>query len=56
MTKHFHYKLEVFFDEIILDALLGKTKYYAIPIEYQDRGSLHVHSFIWIFNAPNIEN
>ena len=35
---------------------MGKTKYYAIRIEFQERGSPHVHSFIWIFNAPNIEN
>ena len=35
---------------------LGKTKYYAIRIESQERGNPHVHSFIWIFNAPSIEN
>ena len=23
---------------------------------FQERDSSHVHSFIWIFNAPNIEN
>ena len=38
------------------DGPLGKTKYYAIRIEFQERGSAHVHSFIWTFNAPNIEN
>ena len=32
---------------------MGKTKYCAIRIEFQERGSPHVHSFIWIFNAPN---
>ena len=32
-----------------------KTKYYAIPIEFQERSSPHVHSFTWIFNTPNIE-
>ena len=35
---------------------MGKIKYYAIRIEFQERGSPHVHSFIWIFNAPNIQN
>ena len=35
---------------------MGKTKYYAIGIEFQERGSPHVHSFIWVFNAPNIQN
>ena len=54
--RHFQYKVEVFFKEIILDGPLGKTKYYAIRIEFQERGSPHVHSFIWIFNAPNIQN
>ena len=27
-----------------------------IRIEFQERISPHVHSFIWIFNTPNIEN
>ena len=55
VARHFQYKVEVFFKEIILDGPLGKTKYYAIRTEFQERGSPHVHSFIWIFNAPNIE-
>ena len=41
---------------MILDGPLGKAKYHAIRIEFQESGSPHVHSFIWIFNAPNIEN
>ena len=56
MARHFQYKNEVFFKEIILDGPLGKTKYYAIRIEFQERGSPLVHLFIWIFNAPNTEN
>ena len=56
VARHFHYKVEAFFKEIILDGPLGKTKYYAIRIEFQERGSPHVYSFIWIFSAPNIEN
>ena len=46
----------MFFKEIILDGTLGKRKYYAIGTEFQKGGSPHVHSFISIFNAPNIEN
>ena len=34
----------------------GKRKYYVIRIEFQERGTLHVRLFIWIFNAPDIEN
>ena len=56
MARHFQYKVEVFFKDIILDGPLSKTKYYAVRTEFQERGSSHVHSYIWIFNAPNIEN
>ena len=35
---------------------MGKTKYYAIRIKFKERVSLHVRSFIWIFNAQNTEN
>ena len=56
VARHFQYKLELFFKEIILDGSLGRAKYYAIRIEFQERGSPHVHSFIWIFSAPNIQN
>ena len=56
MARHFQYKVEVFFKEIILDGPLRKTKYYAICVEFQEKFSTHVHSFIWIFSALNIEN
>ena len=45
----------MFFKEIILDGILG-PKHYAIRIGFQERGSLHVHWLLWIFNAPNIRN
>ena len=35
---------------------MGKAKYYTISIEFRERGGPHVHSFILVFNAPNIEN
>ena len=31
---------------------MGKTKYYAIRVEFQVRGSPHVHCFLWLANAP----
>ena len=46
----------MFFKELILDGPLGKTKYYALRIEFQERGSPHVHAFIWMLGAPKIEN
>ena len=56
MARHFQDKDEVFFKETIFDVPWSKTKYYAIHIEFQERDNQHVHSFIWIFDAPNIEN
>ena len=43
VARHFHYKVQVLFKEIVLDGPLGKTKYYAIHTEFQERGSPHVH-------------
>ena len=41
---------------MILYEHLGKTKYYAIHIEFQEWSSPHIHLFIWIFNAPDTHN
>ena len=46
MARHFQFKVKIFFKEIILDGPLGKTKYYAISIEFQESGSSHVHLFL----------
>ena len=43
--RHFQYRVKVFFKEVIIDGALGKTKYYAIRVEFQVRGSPHVHCF-----------
>ena len=56
VARHFQFKVEVFFKEVILNGPMGKTIYYAISFELQERSSPHVHSFIWIFNAPNTQN
>ena len=39
---------------IVLDGPLGKTQYYAIRVEFQVRGSPHIHSFIWILKAAGL--
>ena len=54
VAGHFQYRVEIFFKVILLDGPLGKTSYYAIHVEFQVRGSPHIHSFIWILNAPNL--
>ena len=41
VARHFYFHVQVFFNEVVLE----KTKYYALPIEFQERGSPHVHAF-----------
>ena len=52
VTTHVQYKMQVSFKEIVPDGSLGKTKYYALCIEFQEGGSPHVHVFVWILAAP----
>ena len=52
LARHFQFRVEMFFKEIILDGPLGKTKYYFIKVEFPVRGSPHIYSFLWILNAP----
>ena len=39
VARYFQYKVQVLFKELILDGPLGKTKYYAVHIEFQERES-----------------
>ena len=52
VARHFQYRVEAFFKEIVLDGSLGKVKYHVIRVEFQVRGSPHVHIFLWIVNPP----
>ena len=54
VARHFQYKAEMFFKVIAVDGPLGKSQYYAFRVEFQVRGSPHIHSFIWILNAPKL--
>ena len=48
--------MQVSFKKIILDGPLGKTKHYALCVEFQERGSPHVHAFVWILDSPKISD
>ena len=54
VARHFQYRVEVFFKLIIIHGPLGKSKHYAIRVEFQIRVSPHVHSFIWVIGAPKL--
>ena len=54
VAKHFQYRAETFFNEVLLGKanLIGKIVYYALYIEFQMRGSPHLHALIWTSNCP----
>ena len=52
LARHFQYRVEVFFKEIVLNGPLGKIQYHVIRVEFQVRGSPHVHVFLWVQNPP----
>ena len=53
-ARHFQYRIEVFFKEILLHekSPVGHIYNYVIKIEFQFRGSPHCHSFLWSLNCP----
>ena len=51
-ARQFHYIVEAFFQTNVLNGPLGRVKYYTIRVEFQTRRSPHIHSFLWITNAP----
>ena len=55
VKRHFQYRVEVFFKEIVADGPLGRTKYlhYAICVEFQVCGSPNANCFLWVANALN---
>ena len=51
VARHCQYRVEIFFKEIVIDGSLWKTKYYAIRVEFQVRGSPHMDCFLWVVYA-----
>ena len=50
-ARHFQYGVEIFYKLIIINGPLGKSKHYAIRVEFQIRGSPHVqnlHCIMWM--------
>ena len=52
LARQYQYRVEAFFQTILLNGPLGRVKYYAIRVEFQVCGSPHIHFFLWILNAP----
>ena len=55
-AKHFQHRVEIFFSEVLLSQInpIGKITYYALRIEFQMRGSPHLHALIWTSDCPRL--
>ena len=55
-AKHFQYRVDTFFTEVLLSQSnpIGKITYYALRIEFQMRGSPHLHALIWTSDCPKL--
>ena len=56
VAKHFQYRVVTFFTEILLTNAnpIGKIVYHALRIEFQMRGSPHLHALIWTSDCPKL--
>ena len=46
----------LFLLEIVKNGQLGKVIHYAIRVEFQVRGSPHIHSLLWVEDAPILKD
>ena len=55
-AKHFQHRVETFFSEVLLSQInpIGKITYYDLRIEFQMRGSPHLHALIWTSDCPRL--
>ena len=56
LARHFQYRVEMFFKNIVMNGTLGKIVYYIIRVEFQTRGSPHVHCLLWAKDMPVLSN
>ncbi|XP_076081637.1 uncharacterized protein LOC143052478 [Mytilus galloprovincialis] len=58
-ARYFDYRVQKFFKDILMDELvkpLGEVTDYFYRVEFQQRGSPHIHMVLWVKNAPDISN
>ena len=58
VAKHFQHRVETFFREVLVTKTkpIGKIVYYALRIEFQMRGSPHLHALIWCDDCPKLSH
>lgn len=53
-SRYFHHRFQVLMQKILKSSLnpLGKIVDFFFRVEFQQRGSPHIHMLLWIENAP----
>ncbi|CAB3983616.1 ATP-dependent DNA helicase PIF1 [Paramuricea clavata] len=53
-ARHFDFQFNTFLKDVLMSELvpIGKIKDWFYRVEYQQRGSPHIHMLIWLENAP----
>ncbi|XP_070191701.1 uncharacterized protein [Littorina saxatilis] len=56
-ARHFDYRVQVLFRKVIMSDLqpLGKVTDHFFRVEFQQRGSPHIHCMIWVEDAPKAD-
>ena len=47
VARHFQYRVETFFKEILLNGSLGKVKYHVIRVEFSSGEAVHMFMFLF---------
>lgn len=57
VARQFKHRTNLFLNEVIRAeaAPIGKVEDFFVRVEFQQRGSQHIHCLFWIQNAPKIE-
>lgn len=57
-ARYFEYRVQKFLSTIMMGPCkpLGDIKDYFYRVEFQQRGSPHIHMVSWVYNAPDIAN
>lgn len=58
VARMFDHRFQIFHKEVILSPAepIGKVVDYFHRVEFQQRGSPHMHCLYWVENAPNLES
>ncbi|MDY6841695.1 MAG: AAA family ATPase [Pseudomonadota bacterium] len=56
-SRHFDYRIQILFRKVLLGELepLGHVVDYFYRVEYQQRGSPHIHCLLWVENSPEAD-